>query len=178
MIYIFLADGFEELEAVTPRDILKRAKFDVETVGVGGKMITSALGLTVKTDIEIKSVVRENLEAIVLPGGMPGTLKLDASAEVREIVKHCAVNNILIGAICAAPMILGNMGLLKGKNATCFPGCEENLKGAILSRDPVCRDENIITSKGPGTALEFALALVSRLKNETASEVIRKSIQC
>ncbi|MDR1364658.1 MAG: DJ-1/PfpI family protein [Oscillospiraceae bacterium] len=176
MIYIFLAEGFEELEVIAPRDILKRSKFVVKMVGCGQEMVTSTLGLTIKTDIQIENSITRNLEAIVLPGGMPGTEKLNKCEKVHEIIKFCMKENILIGAICAAPTILGKMGLLKNKYATCFPGCENDLQGAILSQDSVCQDGNIITSKGPGTAMEFGFSLVNYLKSELSMQFIKKSM--
>lgn len=177
MIYIFLASGFEELEAVAPIDILKRARFEVKTVGVGGSIITSALGLAVKTDIQIENVSTENLEAIILPGGMPGVTNLDNNLKVHKIINYCTENNILIGAICAAPTILGKMGLLKNKKACCFPGLESDLKDATISQNPVCVDGNIITSRGPGTAMKFGFALLEYLKSKRVVEVVKNSMQ-
>ncbi|MDR1627484.1 MAG: DJ-1/PfpI family protein [Oscillospiraceae bacterium] len=179
MIYVFLANGFEELEAIAPIDILKRAKLDVKTVGVSEEeTVKSSFGLIVKTDIQIENISTENLKAIILPGGLPGTTNLYNNAKIHEVINHCVKNNILIGAICAAPTILGKAGLLKGKKACCYPGCEEELKGAILSQgDPVCTDGNIVTSKGPGTAIEFGFALLEYLKGNRATEIAKNSMQ-
>ncbi|MDR2074278.1 MAG: DJ-1/PfpI family protein [Oscillospiraceae bacterium] len=180
MIYVFLADGFEDLEAIAPIDILKRAKFNLKTVGIGGETITSTLGLVVKPDIEIESeeVNTQNLEAIVLPGGMPGTKNLDKCEKLHEIIKFCIKNEILIGAICAAPMILGEMGMLQDRRAVCFPGCEPHMKGADILQDSICKDGKIITARGPGVAVEFAFSLVTCLKGKSATEIIKKSMQC
>jgi 4-methyl-5(b-hydroxyethyl)-thiazole monophosphate biosynthesis len=177
MIYVFLADGFEDAEAIVPRDILKRAKFNIQTVGVENEFIVSALNLTVKTDIQIENATTQNLEAIVLPGGMPGTENLCKNQKVHEIIKYCVENEILIGAICAAPMILGELGYLKGKKVCCFPGIEKYLTGADVLNDKVCADGNFITAKGPGAAFEFAFALVEYLRSNAAAEKIKKSVQ-
>jgi len=177
MVYVFLANGFEELEAIAPLDILKRAKLDVKTVGIDGEIVTSSLGFTVKTDIRIGDITTEHLKGIILPGGTPGTTNLDNSSRVHEIIEYCIKNNILIGAICAAPTILGKAGLLKNKSACCYPGCENDLKCAILSQDDVCVDDNIITSKGPGTAMQFGFALLEYLKGEDITRVVMNSMQ-
>ena len=124
MVYIFLADGFEEMEAIVPRDILKRGGVEVLTVGVTGDLVTSAYGLKIKTDVTIESVDIDDIEGIVLPGGMPGTLNLKNNQKLLEIVKYSFEKRLLIGAICAAPSILGNMNILKNKSACCYPGFE------------------------------------------------------
>ncbi len=163
MIYVFLANGFEDMEAIVSIDVLKRTGFDVKTVGIKEKKVVSSGNITMFTDITVNEIQTENIDAIVLPGGMPGTKHLNECKEVRDVVKYCFNNDILIGAICAAPMILGGMGLLKNKKACCFPGFEPFLEGASLSNDTVCRSENIITAKGPGIALDFAFSLVEAL---------------
>ncbi|MDO4199343.1 MAG: DJ-1/PfpI family protein [Clostridia bacterium] len=170
MIYIFLADGFEEIEAIAPRDILKRGGVEVVTVGVTGEMVTSASGLQIKTDTEIENVDIDNLEGIILPGGMPGTTNLKNNQKLLDIIKYCFENKLLIGAICAAPSILGEMGVLQGKIACCYPGFEKYLKGASVSGESVAIDQNIITSKGPGTAMNFGFALLSYLKGKESSD--------
>ncbi|MBR2578747.1 MAG: DJ-1/PfpI family protein [Clostridia bacterium] len=170
MIYIFLADGFEEIEAIVPRDILRRGGVDVLTVGVTGDVVESAYGLKVETDITIENVNLDDIDGILLPGGMPGTTNLENSERVLDIIKYCFENKLLIGAICAAPSILGGMGVLQSKTACCYPGFEKYLKGASVSNESVAIDQNIITSKGPGTAMNFGFALLSYLKGKESSD--------
>ena len=149
MVYVFLANGFEEMEALAPVDLLRRAGVEVFTVGVGSDMIVSSHNIPVKTDTTVdKIVLNDELEMIVLPGGMPGTLNLEASPDVLGAVDYCADNNRYIAAICAAPSIIGHKGLLDGRYATCFPGYEKDLKGAIHSARLVAVDGKFITAKG------------------------------
>ena len=163
MIYMFLANGFEETEALCPLDICRRAGLSVTTVGVGGEYITGSHGITVRADITDSEFSDSSPECVILPGGMPGTTNLDASQTVHAAIRAAVENDSLICAICAAPMILGKQGLLRGKNAVCFPGFESYLDGATVSRARVVRDGNTITAVGMGAALEFGLEIVSAL---------------
>lgn len=178
MIYVFLANGFEEVEALTAVDLLRRAELSVVTVGVGGKIITGSHGIAVTTDMEEAQAETEGLDAVILPGGMPGTLNLEASPIVRACVDHCAKTGGLLAAICAAPSILGHMGLLQGKRAVCYPGFEQELAGAEVGMEPVCEQEGLVTARGAGVAVEFALALIKKLCGNEEAERIRMSIQC
>lgn len=178
MVYLFLANGFEECEALAPLDILRRGGVQVVTVGVDGEFITGAHNITVKADILDKDIIlNDNLDAVILPGGMPGTTNLENSEIVKEAVTFANSNNKIVCAICAAPKILGNMGLLKGKNATCFPGFEEELEGAVLSTDYVVKDGNIITAKGAGVAFEFGFQILSELKGTDTSKALKSQMQ-
>ena len=178
MIYVFFANGFEEIEAITTVDILKRAEFSVVTIGVGGKTIVGAHGIPVTTDLLDKEIcLSEDLQAIVLPGGMPGTLNLEKSVFVKNAIQYIHEQNKLIAAICAAPSILGHLGLLNGKSATCFPGFEQELSGANLSCERVVKDGNIITAKGAGAAVLFALEIVAFLTSRERAEKIKDSLQ-
>lgn len=178
MIYIFLADGFEETEAIAPIDILRRAELDVKLVAINGEKATSSHGVTVLCDMNIKDITTEDMECIILPGGMPGTLNLEANPILRVCIDYCYKNNKLIGAICAAPSILGHLGLLKGKKAVCFPGFENELIGAEIPKgEYVIKDGNIITAKGAGVALEFGLSLANELAGEMMAKKIRAAIQ-
>jgi len=173
MIYIFLAEGFEEIEALTPADCLRRAGKTVKTVGIGGSVITGAHGIAVQTDLTEADVLLDDaLEMIVLPGGMPGTRNLQKNPTVRKAVQFCAEQNRRIAAICAAPSILGEMGVLRGKTATCYPGFEPELTGCNAVAVPVCQDGNIITGRGPGAAMDFGLKLVAVLKGDAAAETL------
>ena len=122
MVYMFLADGFEEVEALAPLDILRRAKVEVVTLGVTGEYIRGAHDIVVKADMPLEKATFDNIDAVILPGGLGGTNNMEASDKVKELVSYAADNNKLVCAICAAPSILGNMGLLSGKEATCYPG--------------------------------------------------------
>lgn len=179
MIYVFLADGFEETEAIAPIDLLRRAEKEVVTVGIKNDDVRSSHGIPVlcdATDLQVE--LDERLEMIVLPGGMPGTLNLEANPVVQSAIDYCAEKNLPIGAICAAPSILGKRGVLKGKSATCFPGFEKYLDGASVSEEKVVTDGNITTAAGAGVAVEFGLRLVEVLCGKERSEAIRRSIQC
>ncbi len=177
MVYLFLAEGFEEVEALCPLDLLRRAGADVKTVGVPGKTVTGSHNITVTADLSADEVVLDrDLEMIVLPGGMPGTTNLDASGIVHESVRFAAERGITIGAICAAPLILGKLGYLSGRSAICYPGFEKYLIGANLSAKSVVTDENFITAKGMGVATQFGLTLVSSLIGEEVAEELKKSI--
>lgn len=176
MIYLFLANGFEEVEALTPLDLLRRADLPVTTVGVGGSRITGSHGITVTADITEDEWNDHTPEMIILPGGMPGTLNLEASDVVRRAITDAAVCGAYIAAICAAPSILGKMNLLHGVEAICFPGFEESLSGAIISKESVIRDNKIITAKGMGVALPFGLLLVDCFKGRTFANKLRKSV--
>ena len=179
MIYVFLADGFEETEAIAPIDILRRAEKDVVTVGIGSDTVQSSHGITMLCDItDMQVQLDDRLEMIILPGGMPGTLNLEKSAVVQAAIDFCMDKNIPVAAICAAPSILGKKGLLKGRKAICFPGFEKFLEGAELSSDSVVTDGNITTGVGPGAALEFGLTLAAVLCGKAESDRIAAGMQC
>ncbi len=179
MIYVFLADGFEETEAIAPIDMLRRAKCDVVTVGIKNDGIKSAHNIPVLCDMtDMQVELDERLEMIVLPGGMPGTLNLENNEVVQASIDYCASHNIPIGAICAAPSILGKKGLLAGKEAICFPGFEEFLEGAKISDKKVVTDGLYTTAAGAGVATEFGLELVKVLKGQEKADSIKASIQC
>lgn len=178
MFYIFLADGFEEVEALTPLDLMRRAKIDVQTVGVTGSYITGSHNITVKADLCIDELDMIGCDGVILPGGMPGTTNLYNCEKVLECVMKCANENKLVCAICAAPLILGRLGLLEGKAAVCFPGFEDELKGAEIVNMPCVTQENIITAKGAGAVFEFSKAIITYLKDEKTAINILETIQC
>lgn len=178
MIYVFLADGFEECEALAPVDILRRGGLAVKTVGVGAKTVTGAHGIPVVCDITEEEIEMRDLTAAILPGGMPGTLNLEKSAAVQRALDYAAEHSRFIGAICAAPSVLGHKGLLKGKTATCFPGFEKDLTGARFTDTPAVRDGNIITSCGAGAAYEFGFLLLEALTDDPAGvEQLKKAMK-
>ena len=177
MVYVFLADGFEEVEAITPIDYLRRAGLQLRTVGVSGKTVVGAHGIEITTDIKAKSIVLDSeLQMIVLPGGMPGTINLANNKFVNDAIDYCVNNDIPIGAICAAPSILGDKGLLDGKTATCYSGFEKSLKGAIIGDTPVCKDGNYITAKSAAYAQDLAFELVQTLCGEEALSDLKSAL--
>ena len=180
MIYLFLADGFEETEALTTVDILRRGGVEVLTVAVGSKdnVVCSSHGIKVVADKHEDRLDKKNLTGIVLPGGMPGTLNLEKSLVVNEYIRYCCDNNLIMGAICAAPSVLGKMGILNGRKATCFPGFEKYLTGAECTQSFAVTDGNIVTGKGMGATIPFALQLLVLLKNKETAENVFRSLQC
>lgn len=175
MIYIFLADGFEEVEALGTLDVLRRCEIKTKTVGVGGQEITGAHGIKVHADIPDAEIrLNEDLDAVVLPGGMPGTTNLGKSDAVRDALKFAQKNNILICAICAAPTVLGQLGMIDGKRVTCFPGCETGLGNATYTAERITEDGRIITGNGPAAALLFGEKIASHfVGNEKAHQVLK-----
>ena len=178
MVYCFLADGFEEMEAIAPIDILRRADIEVVTVGVTGDVINGRHGIKVTADCNISDIVLDDrLEAVILPGGLPGATNLESCPAVQKAIDYASDNGKYLCAICAAPQILGHKGLLKGKEAIAYPGFEKELVGAVISESYVAVDGNFITAKGAGVAAEFGLAIVSALKGSALSDSIGSSIQ-
>ena len=177
MVLEFLADGFEEIEALTPTDVLRRAGVDVKTVSINKtREVRGAHGITVTADTTIGEVGGISPEMVILPGGMPGAKNLDECAPLDAILKNAYENGAYIASICAAPMIPGKRGMLRGKRAVCYPGFEEYLDGAVLTGGRVERDGTMITGCGMGAALEFALELCKALKGEKTAEDIRRGV--
>jgi len=175
MVYVHLAEGFEEIEALTAVDLMRRAEIDVQTVAMGkDRMVTGAHGITVQADILQEEADYSASEMLVLPGGMPGTTNLMENETLgREIQNYVQIGR-WVAAICAAPMVLGHLGVLEGKQATIYPGMEMHLIGATpIHEQKVVKDGRIITSKGPGTAMDFALALVEEIKGKSAADELR-----
>lgn len=179
MYYVFLADGFEETEALAPVDIMRRAEIEVYTVGVGAKVVTSSHQIPVVADVvDCEIGPDKDCEGIVLPGGMPGTLNLEKSATVQKFIDYCVENKLLIAAICAAPSILGHKGLLDGKKAVCFPGFEGQLGEAVVCDDAVMTDGNIITGCGAGAALKFGFEIVKYIQSEASANHFKAAMLC
>ena len=176
MIYLFLAEGFEEIEALTPVDMLRRAGKQIATVGIGGKTVVGAHGIPVLADMDESEFADSTPEMIVLPGGMPGTRNLDTSPTVQKALDAALSSGAYIAAICAAPTILGKRGLLAGKEAICYPGMEDELVGATLSKNTVARDGKIITAAGMGAALAFSLELVSALCGKEKAIELKQAV--
>lgn len=173
-VMVPLAEGFEEIEAMAVIDILRRAGLDVETVGVVGSVIQSAHGVRVMTDKRLPQVNSLEYEAIILPGGSPGYINLGRSSQLMEILRDFHERNKIIAAICGAPTLLAKQGILDDKRATIYPGLERQLSYPRPNR--VVVDGNIITSQGPGTAMEFALAIVKKLVGDQAAEKLKREL--
>ncbi|MCI8557229.1 MAG: DJ-1/PfpI family protein [Lachnospiraceae bacterium] len=176
-VSIFLAPGFEEVEALTPIDLLRRAGAQVTIVSVQAeKAVTGSHQITVEADTLFEDMDFEDQDLLILPGGQPGTNNLKACQKLRSLLADADKKGKLLAAICAAPAVFGDMGLLKGKKATCYPGCEEGLVEAEYLTERVVTDGNLITSRGVGTAIPFGLSLIEQLFGKEKSEEIRKSI--
>lgn len=175
-VIIFLADGSEEVEALAPVDMLRRAGAEVTFAGAGKRECVCSHGVRIVTDKTAHECVDEEYDMAVLPGGMPGTLALGADADVEAIVKKTYAAGGFVAAICAAPSVLGAYGLLEGKKATCYPGFEGKLTGACHVSEKAVRDGRVITGAGAGAAMDFALMLVAALYGGEASENLRKAV--
>ena len=177
MVYVFLADGFEEVEALTPVDYLRRAGLEVCCVGVTGKKVTGSHNIVVESDVELKNLDCElNGAMVVLPGGLKGTQNLNSDENVIKILKKA--NEVgSLAAICAAPSILGRLNFLVGKKACCYPGFEKFLTGAFVVNEKVVVCENVITSKGVGTAQQFSFEIVNFLLGNEFGLKLQKEVQ-
>lgn len=175
--FIFLAEGFEEMEAVTPLDLLRRAGVDAKFVSATGeKAVTGSHGITYLADALFEEVDFSVADALILPGGMPGTTNLQAHPGLTALLKDAHAQGRLVCAICAAPMVLGGLGILAGRTATIYPGMEAHLTGALPSTERVCVDGNVVTSRGPATAVPFALKIVELLAGKEKAEEVAKGI--
>ena len=176
-VYVFLAEGFEEIEGLTVVDLLRRAKIGTETVSVTGKKeVTGAHGITVTADCLFEERDFKEAEALVLPGGMPGTKNLGEHPGLAGLLSAHYAEEKIIAAICAAPSVLGQMGFLQGRVAVCYPGFESMLEGAVVCSAKVAVDGNVVTSRGMGTAIDFSLKLIELLENKELSEEISGAV--
>ena len=174
---IFFADGCEEIEGLAVVDICRRAGLEIETISIMGRdIVAGSHRIKFQTDAVFEDVDFDTLDGVILPGGMPGTLQLGDHERVNGIIREFAEQKKLVAAICAAPSVLGAAGILEGKTAVCHPGFEGELKGANVIYENVAVDENIITSRGMGTAIPFALELVTRMCGKEKSDTLSKSI--
>lgn len=175
--YEFLADGFEDIEALGPVDVLRRGGVEVVTVSIGEELaVTSAHGVEVKADALFNDVSFDDAALLLIPGGMPGAQNIDNHAGVRRALVAQHASNRFIGAICAGPMVLGHLGILEGKRATCYPGFEKELLGAAYTAAPFTVDGNIVTGKGPGATLPYAYALLELLRGERVAKAVREGM--
>jgi len=176
-VYVFLADGFEEIEGLTVVDLLRRAGIEVQTVSImESTLIHGSHGIEVKADLLFDEIGTEAVQLLVLPGGMSGTTHLAAHEGLARLLREQDAAGRRIAAICAAPTVLGQLGLLKGKTAVCYPGLEEKLTGASVTTNQVEICQNVTTSRGMGTAIPFGLSLVAQLRGEETADKLAKSI--
>lgn len=175
-VCVLFADGFEEIEAVTIVDVLRRADIEVTTVAVTTGPVPGSHGMRIETDTALDGALDETWDMVILPGGMPGSSNLRDDPRVRELLRRQNEDGRQIAAICAAPIALGAAGLLRGRRATSYPAFADQLEGAEYVEDRVVRDGNIVTSRGPGTALEFALQLVHDLASPEAAARLREGM--
>lgn len=176
MVYVMLGTGFEEIEALAPVDLMRRAGIEVQTVGINGRTVYGGRGIGVQADITIDEMDLTSLEMIVLPGGLGGVASIRASGQTLDAVRFAWENDRFVAAICAGPTVLADLGITEGRHATCFPGQACNMKNAILVEQAYVRDGKIITGASAGCAVEFGLSLIEALRGTEASELIRKQI--
>ena len=176
-VLVFFAEGFEEIEALTVVDLVRRAGIDISMVSIdGSKKVTGSHGISVDMDESIYDISFDEAQMIVLPGGMPGTRNLEANDDLMRNVDDFCSSGKYVAAICAAPTILGHRGLLVNKKACCYPGMEEQLQGATVTKDKVTVADKIITSRGLGTAIPFALKIVEMLIDKDAADKLSSAI--
>jgi 4-methyl-5(b-hydroxyethyl)-thiazole monophosphate biosynthesis len=176
-VVVLLANGFEEVEAVTPIDYLRRAGAEVTVAGVGGSVITSSRGLSVRADVGVSELEDVPWDAVVVPGGMPGASNIAADAACVELIKNQVAAERLLAAICAAPaVVLAPLGLLAGRRFTCYPGRERDVSGARWSDARVVSDDHVITSRGAGTAGEWSVEIIAELFGEGEAKKISDAV--
>ena len=175
MIYLLLADGFEEIEALTPLDVLRRAGLSVRTLSIKNGPVVGAHGVAVTADLPAEEA-NDPIELLILPGGMPGTKNLDACPQTDRLIQRTLSDGGRIAAICAAPMVYGHLGILEGVKATCYPGVQSELKGAEYTADIVTKDGQFITGRGPAAAMEFGYAIAEHFLGEDAVAPLREGM--
>ena len=175
-VAVILADGFEEVEAIAVVDVLRRADIEVVMAGLHEGPVSSARNVKIIPDTTIDTIKSEDFEMIVLPGGQPGSDNLNADTRVKDLVRDFNSKGKLTGAICAAPYVLANAGILDGKHATAYPSFKDKLGAALYEEKTVVEDGNVLTSRGPGTALCFALAIVERLSGKEKAGQIKEAM--
>ena len=176
MVYVMLGTGFEEIEALTPVDLLRRAGVDVMTVGINGKTVFGGHGIGVQADITVEQMDLTNLEMIVLPGGLGGVASIRASQETLDAVRFAYENGCFVAAICAGPTVLADLGITEGRHTTCYPGQTVNMGGAVVEECAAVRDGKFITGASAGCAVAFALALIEALRDRETAQKIREQI--
>lgn len=179
MVYLFLADGFEEIEALTQVDYLRRAGIEIKTLGIGKEYITGTRGIVVKSDMSVDDAEMTGVDMLILPGGLGGVDGIFGSEKAISMIREAYSKNVYIAAICAAPTILAKLGMLNGKKCICYPSMTDELAlggGIVMKDSAVVHDGNFITAKAAGSSEEFSFEIIRTLKNDTAAESVRKSI--
>ena len=177
MVYMLLGSGFEETEAIAPLDLMRRAGIQVQTVGINGKTVYGSHGIGIEADILLGQMDLTAMDMIVLPGGLGGVASIRNSSEAMDAIRFAYENGKYTAAICAGPTVLADLGITDGKNATCYPGCESSMGGAIMSaRVPCVTDGKLITGASAGCAIPFGLALIEALKGKEEAERIAQQI--
>lgn len=176
MVYVLLGTGFEEMEAIAPIDLLRRAGIDVLTVGISGKLVYGSHKIGVEADITIDQMDLADIDMIVLPGGLGGVASIKASAPALDAIRFAQENGKFIAAICAGPTVLAQLGITDGLDAVCYPGCETQMGSANVVTAPCIRSGNVITGTSAGCAIPFALALIAALKGQDVADSIRNQI--
>ncbi|MCL2036322.1 MAG: DJ-1/PfpI family protein [Oscillospiraceae bacterium] len=178
MVYMLLAEGFEEIEAVFPLDVLRRCGVGIKTVGVASEYVTGSRNVMIKSDVRLDEMNScDEITMLIIPGGS-GRFNIAKSEQAKALIENCFKANIPVAAICGAPEILGEWGLLKGRKSTCYPGLETKLSGAEFINAAVVIDENLITSQAAGTSEAFAFAIAGFLCGEEKAEEVRKQMVC
>ena len=177
MVYVLLGNGFEEIEALTPVDLLRRAGIQVLTVGISGKTICGGHNISICADITVEQIDLTDLDMVVVPGGLGGVASIRASKAAMDVIAFAHENGKFLAAICAGPTVLADLGITNGKNATCYPGCESGMGSANIVPDaPYVRDGKLITGTSAGCATAFALALIAALKDDAAATTVANQI--
>lgn len=177
MVYMLLGTGFEETEAIAPLDLLRRAGVPVATVGINGKIVYGSHGIGVEADMELGQMDLTNLDMIVLPGGLKGVASIRASQAAMDAIRFAWENGKFTAAICAGPTVLADLGIVDGKNATCYPGCEAGMGSAKMAENAAAvTDGKLITGTSAGCAIPFGLALIAALKGQEAADAIARQI--
>lgn len=176
MVYVMLGTGFEEIEALAPVDLLRRAGVEVQTVGINGKTVYGGHGIGVEADITLDQMDPAGMEMILLPGGLGGVASIRASSRTLDAVRYAYENDKYVAAICAGPTVLADLGITEGRRATCYPGQKGNMKNALLEENAAVRDGKLITGASAGCAVEFALELICALRGQEASDAVRTQI--
>ena len=178
MVYIILGDGFEEIEAIAPCDILRRGGIETAFAAVGdSKIVTGGHGISVRADILTAEIVPDKADTFVVPGGMGGVNSIKADSITMSLIALAAEKGASLAAICAGPSVLAELGLLEGRRITCYPGSEKLMHGALCQKNSrIVNDDGLITGQAPGAAIDFGLGLLARLKDEKTAEKLRMDL--
>ena len=176
MVYMLLGTGFEETEAIAPLDLLRRAGIPTLTVGLNGKTVYGGHNIGIEADITVEQMDLTELDMIILPGGLGGVASIRACKQAMDAIAFANENGKLVAAICAGPTVLADLGITDGKNAVCYPGCEENMGSAIIGTSAAVRDGNVITGTSAGCAIDFGLELIRAMKGNDAAQAIARQI--